>query len=144
MKTESSARALWTLNVSLLHFITAIPLMCGEEAGATSGRARWSKRFVSSASMSRWSLRACQTPVYTVTRILFNETLRWRQFAGEATIGIDADGYAIAGRRQFAFRISRVSKESWATQCVSREAPRGRAWRFRRGLRQNMPGAPTW
>jgi glycosyltransferase involved in cell wall biosynthesis len=39
------------------------------------------------------------TPVYTATRILFNETLRWRSFPGEATIGIDADGYRIAGRR---------------------------------------------
>jgi glycosyltransferase involved in cell wall biosynthesis len=27
---------------------------------------------------------------------LFNETLRWRRFDGAATIGIDADGYAIA------------------------------------------------
>jgi glycosyltransferase involved in cell wall biosynthesis len=39
------------------------------------------------------------TPVYTATRILFNETLRWRSFSGDATIGIDADGYAVAGRR---------------------------------------------
>ena len=39
------------------------------------------------------------TPVFTVTRILFNETLRWRKFAADATVGIDADGYAIAGRR---------------------------------------------
>jgi glycosyltransferase involved in cell wall biosynthesis len=39
------------------------------------------------------------TPVYTATRILFNETLRWRRFHGDATIGIDADGYNIAGRR---------------------------------------------
>src|SRR5262249_10575883 len=36
---------------------------------------------------------------YTATRILFNETLRWRRFTGDATIGIDADGYAVAGRR---------------------------------------------
>jgi glycosyltransferase involved in cell wall biosynthesis len=43
------------------------------------------------------------TPVYTLTRVLFNETLRLRNFggdAGDATIGIDADGYAIAGRRR--------------------------------------------
>jgi glycosyltransferase involved in cell wall biosynthesis len=39
------------------------------------------------------------SPVYAVTRILFNEALRWRQFKGAATIGIDADGYAIAGRQ---------------------------------------------
>ncbi len=39
------------------------------------------------------------TPVYTATRVLFNETLRWRRFIGDATIGIDADGYRTAGRR---------------------------------------------
>ncbi|MGH9615484.1 MAG: glycosyltransferase family 4 protein [Acidobacteriaceae bacterium] len=38
-------------------------------------------------------------PVYTATRILFNESLRWRRFCGEVTIGIDADGYSIVGRR---------------------------------------------
>ncbi len=38
------------------------------------------------------------TPIYTATRVLFNETLRWRHFSGDATVGIDADGYAIAGR----------------------------------------------
>jgi glycosyltransferase involved in cell wall biosynthesis len=38
-------------------------------------------------------------PIYTATRILFNETLRWRTFGAGATIGIDADGYAIGGRR---------------------------------------------
>ena len=38
------------------------------------------------------------TPIYTATRVLFNEALRCRHFAGDATIGIDADGYAIAGK----------------------------------------------
>ena len=39
-------------------------------------------------------------PGFTPTRLLFNESLRWRQpFEADATIGIDADGYAIAGRR---------------------------------------------
>ena len=40
-----------------------------------------------------------ETPIYTLTRILFNETLRWHKFDGDATIGIDVDGYTIAGRR---------------------------------------------
>jgi hypothetical protein len=40
-----------------------------------------------------------QTPVYTLTRILFNEMLRWRKFDGDATVGIDADGYTVAGQR---------------------------------------------
>jgi phosphatidyl-myo-inositol dimannoside synthase len=38
------------------------------------------------------------TPIYAATRVLFNEALRWRHFSGDATVGIDADGYAIAGR----------------------------------------------
>lgn len=36
-------------------------------------------------------------PAYLPTRVLFNETLRWRRFDGDATIGIDADGYSIMG-----------------------------------------------
>jgi glycosyltransferase involved in cell wall biosynthesis len=39
------------------------------------------------------------TPVYTLTRILFNETLRWQKLHADATVGIDVDGYAVAGRR---------------------------------------------
>ena len=39
------------------------------------------------------------TPAYTATCFLFNETLRWRRFNGDATVGIDADGYRTAGRR---------------------------------------------
>jgi glycosyltransferase involved in cell wall biosynthesis len=38
------------------------------------------------------------TPIYTATRLLFNETLRWRGFPGDATVGIDVDGYTIAGK----------------------------------------------
>ena len=38
-------------------------------------------------------------PLFTATRVLFNEALRWRDFTADATIGIDVDGYAIAGRR---------------------------------------------
>jgi glycosyltransferase involved in cell wall biosynthesis len=36
------------------------------------------------------------TPAYATTRLLFNESLRWRHFHAGATIGIDADGYAIS------------------------------------------------
>lgn len=34
-------------------------------------------------------------PFWTATRVLFNETLRWRDLRADATIGIDADGYAL-------------------------------------------------
>ena len=34
-------------------------------------------------------------PTWTATRVLFNETLRWMDLGADATIGIDADGYAL-------------------------------------------------
>jgi glycosyltransferase involved in cell wall biosynthesis len=37
-------------------------------------------------------------PFWTATRVLFNETLRWRDLRADATIGIDADGYALPAR----------------------------------------------
>lgn len=38
-------------------------------------------------------------PVHTAERILFNNTLRWRNLTGyDATVGFDLDGYNIAGR----------------------------------------------
>lgn len=39
-------------------------------------------------------------PVYTATRVLFNEMLRGRRFEGHATIGIDADGYTVRRRKE--------------------------------------------
>ena len=41
-----------------------------------------------------------KTPLFTTTRWLFNESLRWRTFDGAATIGVDADGYAISRGNQ--------------------------------------------
>ncbi len=38
---------------------------------------------------------AVTTPFFTTTRLLFNESMRWRHFESEATIGVDVDGYAI-------------------------------------------------
>jgi len=40
------------------------------------------------------------TPFFTTTRLLFNESLRWRHFDASATIGVDADGYAIARNKK--------------------------------------------
>src|SRR6476660_9673999 len=47
-----------------------------------------------------------QLPIFTATRVLFNESLRARNFTADATIGIDADGYSIAGRRHWAPHIA--------------------------------------
>jgi glycosyltransferase involved in cell wall biosynthesis len=48
-------------------------------------------------------------PAYLPTRVLFNETLRWRRFEGEATIGIDADGYSIVGNGRRSSRRPHVA-----------------------------------
>lgn len=41
-----------------------------------------------------------QLPIFTATRVLFNEAPCARDFHADATVGIDADGYSIAGRRK--------------------------------------------
>ena len=45
-------------------------------------------------------------PFFTATRVLFNEALRWSNLKADTTIGIDADGYAIAGKRNSAPHIA--------------------------------------
>jgi len=63
-------------------------------------------------------------PIYLATRILFNETMRWRRFDGEATIGIDADGYSIVGHGRRWNRLPHVA-------CI--KGVLGDAVRFERG-----------
>lgn len=67
----------------------------------------------------RWIL-----PVYAATRVVFNEGLRFRQFDGAATIGIDADGYALAGRGRREGRTPHIA-------CI--KGVLGDAVRFERG-----------
>src|SRR5579872_718229 len=86
--------------MNVLHFITAIPLNFQQGSGCymgirtlTEGLGRLGVRV--SMVTPRTALR-----VFAARRILFNETLRRRVFEGDATVGIDADGYAIAGQRR--------------------------------------------
>jgi glycosyltransferase involved in cell wall biosynthesis len=55
------------------------------------------RRFGNSVEITRPRI---QLPNFTATRVLFNEALRTQNFRADATIGIDADGYSIAGRRR--------------------------------------------
>lgn len=71
-------------------------------------------------------------PVYTATRILFNETLRWRKLCGDATIGIDVDGYAVAHRRNSPPHIA----------CI--KGVLGDAVRFERGATHASMALQAW
>lgn len=83
-----------------LQLITAIPWNVRGGSGcyvATSTLAESLRRFGIPVELIRPTL---PTPFFTTTRLLFNESLRWRRFDGAATIGVDADGYTVAGRRK--------------------------------------------
>lgn len=85
--------------MSLLQFITAIPLDVYRGSGCYTGTRTLMEGLRQLGIKVALVTPQVLTPVYTVSRILFNEMLRWRNFSGDAIIGIDADGYAIAGRR---------------------------------------------
>src|SRR3954469_18677342 len=81
-----------------LQFITAIPADIRRGSGCYVGTRLLTeglRRFGNSVEIVRPRV---QLPNFTATRILFNEMLRSRYFCADATIGIDADGYAVAGR----------------------------------------------
>jgi len=85
--------------MKVLQFITAIPWDIYKGSGcyvATRTLAEAVRRPGIQVEVIR---PVIMTPVYTATRLLFNESLRWRRFSSAATIGIDADGYAIPHRR---------------------------------------------
>jgi len=84
--------------MSLLEFITAVPLDVRRGSGCYVGTRTLVEALQHLGIDVTWVTPRIITPVYTATRVLFNERLRWRRFRGDATIGIDADGYAIAGR----------------------------------------------
>ena len=81
-----------------LHVITSIPLNVRGGSGCYVGVRTLVQGLRELGADVALVTPSVQTPVYTATRILFNQMLRWRKFAGTATIGIDADGYLVAGR----------------------------------------------
>lgn len=79
-----------------LRFITAIPLSAERGSGCFVGIRTLAEGIRVWGGEVVWVTPKIHLPVYTVERILFNETLR-REFGGDATIGFDLDGYRIAG-----------------------------------------------
>ena len=84
--------------MSLLHFVTAIPLNVRGGSGCYVGTRTLASALRDLGIAVEMVTPRLHTPIYTATRLLFNETLRWRSFRGDATIGIDVDGYTIAGK----------------------------------------------
>lgn len=85
--------------MNVLHLITAIPPNVREGSGCYVGvrtLAQALRRFGIHVEMVTPGIAV---PIYTARRILFNEGLRWRTFRGDATIGIDVDGYSVAGKQ---------------------------------------------
>ncbi len=85
--------------MSQLQFITAIPLNVRLGSGCYVGTRTLVEGLRQLGTEVEMVTPRVQMPIYTLTRIWFNETLRWRKLDGDATVGIDADGYAVAGRR---------------------------------------------
>jgi len=85
--------------VSRLQFITAIPADIRRGSGCYVGTRLLVEGLLRLGNPVEVVRPRHQLPNFTATRVLFNETLRTRDFRADATIGIDADGYSIAGRR---------------------------------------------
>jgi glycosyltransferase involved in cell wall biosynthesis len=85
--------------VNALQFITAIPWDVYRGSGCYVGTRTLTEAVRRLGVPVEVIHPAFNTGVYTATRLLFNESLRWRRFNSMATIGIDADGYAISRRQ---------------------------------------------
>jgi len=85
--------------VNRLEFITAIPADIRRGSGCYVGTRLLAEGLFRLGNSVEVLRPRVQLPNFTATRILFNEALRARHFRVDATIGIDADGYSIARRR---------------------------------------------
>jgi glycosyltransferase involved in cell wall biosynthesis len=115
-----------------LQLITAVPLSVQRGSGCYIGTQTLTE------GLRRLGLRVELitpnriTPVYTLTRVLFNEQLRWRRFNGCATVGIDADGYAVPRSRSSPPHIA----------CI--KGVLGDAVRFERGATRASMALQAW
>ena len=90
------------LQRSVLHFITAIPLDVTLGSGCYVGTTTLIEGIRQLGTEISLVTPQTVTPVYTLTRLLFNESLRWNFHGepGDLAVGIDVDGYSIAGRKK--------------------------------------------
>src|SRR5437588_727613 len=98
--THGAAGSTWRSArcMKALQFITAVPWDVCNGSGCYVGTRTLAEAVRATGIRVELIRPSITTPVYTATRLLFNEGLRWRRFNSAATIGIDADGYAISRR----------------------------------------------
>jgi glycosyltransferase involved in cell wall biosynthesis len=83
--------------VPSLHVITAVPLNVRTGSGCYVAVETLVGALRQGGTKVELVTPSISTPAYTTTRVVFNQMLRWRRFDGDVTIGIDADGYLVAG-----------------------------------------------
>lgn len=81
-------------------FITAIPLNVRKGSGCFVGVRTLASGIRALGGEVHLVTPGIHLPIYAAERFLFNEMLRRRQFStSDIIVGVDADGYSIAGRR---------------------------------------------
>ncbi len=82
-----------------LRFITSTPLNLEQGSGTFAGISLLARVLRDSGQTLELVTPKFHLPIYTAERLLFNERLRLRPgFQGDAVIGFDMDGYALAGK----------------------------------------------
>src|ERR1700691_4549239 len=94
---RSFANALLLYLVLRLRFVTSTPLNVQQGSGTFVGIQSLCDALRQLGVALELLVPRVHLPVYTLERILFNETLRARD-ACDATVGFDLDGYHVAGR----------------------------------------------
>jgi glycosyltransferase involved in cell wall biosynthesis len=85
--------------VTRLQFITAIPLEVTHGSGCFVGIETLRRGIRALGGEVELISPSVHLPIFTATRILFNEQLRWRRFGGNVIVGFDADGYGLSKGR---------------------------------------------
>jgi len=80
-----------------LRFITSTPLEVSRGSGTFVGVTTLADALRALGVSVEFLTPRIKLPIYTAQRLLFNETLRWRQLSpADVTVGFDMDGYSLS------------------------------------------------
>lgn len=83
-----------------IRFLTSTPLDVSRGSGTYVGITTLARALEAKGASLEFVTPSLQLPIYTVQRLLFNQTLRFRHFSPvDVTVGFDMDGYTIARRK---------------------------------------------